>query len=155
MLRDQTAADSFAQFAQGVEPGLRRALTAGFGSEVGREAAAEALLYGWEHWERVGVMESPGGYLFRVGQSKARRMLGRSGRFSRVEVVFDEPWVEPRFGSAWGGLSERQRIVVGLIHAFDWSFAEVADLLGVSRSSVQSYEQRGLRKLRKALGVEG
>lgn len=155
MLRDQTSADSFTDFAKDVEPGLRRALTAGFGSEVGREAAAEALVYGWEHWDRVGAMESPAGYLFRVGQSKARRMLGRARRFSRVEVAFDEPWVEPQFGSAWHGLSERQRIVVGLIHAFEWSFAEVADLLGISRSSVQSYERRGLRKLRRALGVEG
>jgi RNA polymerase sigma-70 factor (ECF subfamily) len=122
---------------------------------VGREAAAEALAYGWEHWDRISGMENPTGYLFRVGQSKARRMVGRSHRLSRVDVVFAEPWVEPRFGSAWGELSERQRVVVGLIHAFDWSFAEVAELLGVSRSSVQSYEQRGLRKLRKALGVEG
>lgn len=155
MLRDRTVSDSFETFARSVEPGLRRALTAGFGPEVGREAAAEALMYGWEHWDRVGGMESPAGYLFRVGQSKARRMVGRSPRFSRVDVVFDEPWVEPKFGPAWSALSEQQRIVVGLIHAFDWSFAEVAGLLGVSRSSVQSYEQRGLRKLRKALGVEG
>ena len=49
MLREQTAADAFSKFARSAEPGLRRALTAGFGSEVGREAAAEALVYGWEH----------------------------------------------------------------------------------------------------------
>ncbi len=54
MLRDQTATDTFTEFARVLEPGLRRALTAGFGSEVGREAAAEALVYGWQHWERVG-----------------------------------------------------------------------------------------------------
>ena len=41
MLRDQTAADTFTEFARRLEPGLRRGLTAGFGSEVGREAAAD------------------------------------------------------------------------------------------------------------------
>jgi len=41
LLRDQIAADTFTEFARRSEPGLRRGLTAGFGSEVGREAAAD------------------------------------------------------------------------------------------------------------------
>jgi len=154
LLRDQTATDTFTELARVLDPGLRRALTAGFGSEVGREAAAEALVYGWQHWERVGGMANPSGYLFRVGQNKARRLAGRSRWLSRDEIVFTEPWAEPAFGPAWSSLSERQRVVVGLVHGFDWSLGEVAELLGVSRSSVQSYEQRALKKLRRDLGVE-
>lgn len=153
MLRDQTEADSFTEFARKAEPGLRRALTAGFGSEIGREAAAEALVYGWEHWSRLSGMDNPSGYLFRVGQNKARRLVGGSRWFGREEIVFEEPWAEPAFGRAWARLSDRQRIVVGLIHAFDWSFSEVASVLGISRSSVQSYEERAMRKLRRELGV--
>ena len=163
MLRDQTTADAFTGFVSRTEPGLRRALTAGFGSEIGREAAAEALAYGWQHWERLSGLENPAGYLFRVGQNVARRMIGRRTRVpiglwtqqGRDEVVFDEPWAEPGFGRAWSRLSERQRMVVGLIHGFDWSFGEVADLLEMSRSSVQSYEKRAMRKLRHDLGVTG
>lgn len=154
MLRDQTDVDSFTEFVRTAEPSLRRGLTAGFGSEVGREAAAEALVYGWEHWGRVGAMANPSGYLFRVGQNAGRRLVGRLGWFGREEVVFDEPWFEPRLGLAWQSLSERQRIVVGLVHGFDWSLAEVASLLGLSKSSVQSYEERGMKKLRRGLGVE-
>ena len=154
MLRDQTAADTFSEFARGLEPSLRRGLTAGFGSEVGREAAAEALVYGWQHWERVEGMDNPAGYLFRVGQNKARRMTGGSRWLSRDEIVFTEPWAEPGFDSAWSSLSYRQRVVVGLVHGFDWSLGEVADLLGLSRASVQTHEQRGLWKLRRGLGVE-
>ena len=154
MLRDQTAADTFTVFARRLEPGLRRGLTAGFGSEVGREAAAEALVYGWEHWGRVEAMDNPSGYLFRVGQNKARRIAGRSRWLSRDEIVFTDPWAEPGFGPAWSSLSDRQRTVVGLVHGFDWSLGEVADLLGLSKASVQSYEQRALKKLRDDLGVE-
>lgn len=163
MLPNQTSVDSFTKFTRDAEPGLRRALTAGFGSEVGREAAAEALAYGWQHWERVEGLANPAGYLFRVGQNKARRLIagrarrrmGRSPWSGHDEIVFAEPWVEPSFGPAWGRLSDRQRIVVGLIHAFDWSYGEVAELLGISRSSVQSYEKRAMQKLRRDLGVGG
>ena len=67
MRREQTSADVFTEFARRLEPDLRRALTAGFGSGVGREAAAEALTHAWEHWDRVQGMANPSGYLFRVG----------------------------------------------------------------------------------------
>lgn len=154
LLRDQAAADTFTNLVRRLEPDLRRALTAGFGSEVGREAAAEALVYGWKHWPRVEGMANPSGYLFRVGQNTARRMTGGSRWLSRDEIVFTEPWAEPGFGPAWSSLSDRERTVVGLVHGFDWSLGEVANLLGVSRSSVQSYEQRGMSKLRRDLGVE-
>jgi hypothetical protein len=51
------------------------ALAAAAGIEAGREATAEALAYGWEHWDRVGSMENPVGYLYRVGRSKARKRV--------------------------------------------------------------------------------
>lgn len=154
MLRDDTDVDAFTELVRLLEPGLRRALTAAFGSEVGREAAAEALAYGWQHWAKVAAMDNPSGYLFRVGQNKARRMTGRSRRWSHDEVLYEEPWAEPRFGPAWSSLSERQRVVVGLIHGFDWTHSEVAALLGVSKGTVQTYEERALKKLRRDLGVD-
>lgn len=154
MLRDDTAVDAFTEFVRRLEPGLRRALTAAFGSDIGREAAAEALAYGWQHWARVAPMTNPSGYLFRVAQNKARRMTGRSRRWSHDEILYQEPWAEPRFGPAWSSLSERQRVVVGLIHGFDWTHSEVADLLQISKGTVQTYEKRALKKLRRDLGVD-
>jgi RNA polymerase sigma factor (sigma-70 family) len=52
-------------------------------------------------------------------------------------------------------LSERQRTVVVLLHCFAWTYAEVAEVLQISRGSVQRHEERALRKLRDALGVSG
>jgi len=153
LLRDRTAEETFTDFARRLEPGLRRALTSGFGSDVGREAAAEALSYAWQHWERVGGMTNPAGYLFRVGQNKARRLIGRSRWLSRDQVVFTEPWAEPGFDRAWSSLSDRQRIVVGLVHGFDWSLGEVAGLLGISKGAAQTHEKRAMTKLRRGLGV--
>ena len=155
MLRDRTAAaEAFTAFVDANEAPLRRALTAGFGSEAGREAAAEALAYGWQHWDRVSSMENPAGYLFRVGQNAARRAAAPRRWFGREEIVYDQPWIEPGFRSAWSSLSDQQRTVAGLIHGFDWSFAEVAEFLGVAKSTVQKHEQRAMSRLRRHLGVE-
>ena len=154
MLKDDTARGQFTDFAATFEPRLRRALTAAFGSELGREAAAEALAYGWQHWARVGVMENPAGYLFRVGQGKARRMRSRRTAIAPVTVGSDVPWVEPGLVPALGKLSERQRVVVSLVHAFDWSMSEVAAFLGVSKATIQSYEKRAMKKLQQELGAD-
>lgn len=64
-----TDLDAFTEFFRDVEPRLRRALVAAYGTERGREAAAEALARAWEHWADVVEMSNPVGYLYRVGQS--------------------------------------------------------------------------------------
>jgi hypothetical protein len=43
----------FERFAAETGPRLRTALTAAYGPDVGADAAAEALAYGWEHWPRL------------------------------------------------------------------------------------------------------
>lgn len=154
MLTDETASELFTSFVLEAEPRIRRALSAAFGSEVGREATAEALAYGWEHWDRVRQMTNPVGYLFRVGRNRGRRMRPRRPAVHRSPGGSGEVWYEPGLAAALGGLSEKQRVVVSLIHAFEWSMGEVADFLGVSKSTVQSYEARAMKKLHHALGVE-
>jgi hypothetical protein len=46
----RTVHDEFEAFVERVEARLRIALVAVFGQDGGRDAAAEALAYGWEHW---------------------------------------------------------------------------------------------------------
>jgi RNA polymerase sigma factor (sigma-70 family) len=50
-------------------------------------------------------------------------------------------------------LSKNQRVAVVLIHGMEYSEREVAELLGISRWSVRTHADRGLRRLRSALGV--
>ena len=52
---------------------LVRVLVAQCGVEPGSDAAADALGYGWEHWDRIGQMANPVGYPYRVAQSSVRR----------------------------------------------------------------------------------
>jgi DNA-directed RNA polymerase specialized sigma24 family protein len=53
--------------------------------------------------------------------------------------------------AALGALRSDQRIAVTLVHAYGWSYAEVADLLRISVAATTNHVHRGLRKLRKVL----
>ena len=152
MTSPETKSQTFAEFHNEAEPQLRRALIARYGGEVGREAAAEALAYGWEHWERVRGMKNPLGYLYRVGQSRSRRLWPRRGVFE-VAAAATLPWVEPGLPRALSRLSARQRQVVVLVHGFEYTHQEVSDLLGISRSTIQNHVERGLARLRSELEV--
>ena len=153
VLPDEVKAVSFTEFVTVYQGKLRQSLTVVFGVDRGKDAAAEALAYGWEHWERVSGMDNPSGYLYRVGYDKARRMTRRTVRLPAVDPE-RQPWVEPAFPKAFASLPEQQRIVVALLHGYQWSMAEVAEHLGVSKGTVQTHARRGLDRLRKKLGAE-
>ena len=153
MLADDTRAVSFTDFVERFEAKLRQALTAAFGPELGREATADALAYGWEHWDRVDTTDNPAGYLYRVGYNRALRSKPKRVRLPRVEVG-RQPWIEPGLPNAFESLPEQQRIVVMLLHGYEWSMSEVAEQLGISKSTVQTHAERGLATLRRSLGVD-
>ena len=149
-VRDERAA--FTAFVTDVEPRLRRALVALRGPERGREAVAEALAWAWEHWPKVQVMENPAGYLYRVGSSRSRARR-RVPLPSRSEPPVAGPGFEPGLEPALARLSERQRTSVVLVHGCGWSYQEVAEALGLSKSSVGTHVARGMERLRSELGA--
>ena len=63
------------------------------------------------------------------------------------------PWVEPELSGALSDLTPRQREVVVLVGAFEYTHQETADLLGISPSSVKTHLGRGMDVLRRRLGV--
>jgi DNA-directed RNA polymerase specialized sigma24 family protein len=148
-MEDPDASD-FESFFDSVEPQLRRAHFAVFGLERGPEATAEAFAWAWETWPRARDLESPIGYLFRVGQSRTRR---RQFRPVFTPATVDDPLIEPKLGAALIDLSESQRAAVVLVHGFGWTLREVAELRGVKVTSIQTHLERGLRRLRAALEV--
>lgn len=142
---------SFEEFVARHGEGLRRALVAAYGVDVGGDACAEALAFAWEHWDRVGAMERPVGYLFRVGQSASRRLLRPRRR--RIELPA-EP-VDPDLGDvgvrldeALLTLSPRQRAAVLLVHGHGYSYTEAAEMTGASVGSVRNELHRAMKRLR-------
>jgi DNA-directed RNA polymerase specialized sigma24 family protein len=142
----------FDRFFAQAEPRLQAAFAAAYGVDHGREAAAEALSWAWEHWERVQGMERPLGYLFRVGQSRTRRIRRPAPRLPEVPTE-QFPDIEPGLPKALAGLSAMQRATVVLVHGFGWSHVEVGEVLGMSASSVATHVRRALAHLRTDLKV--
>lgn len=144
----------FETFAKTAEPRLRFALVSRFGPDIGSQATIDALTHGWRNWDRLQFMNNPIGFLYRVGRNRAVRLLPRYGRprFPDIEPE-REPWVEPGLPDALSRLTPKQRQAVVLIHAFEWTHVEVAELLGVRPTTVQNHLERGLAKLRGALKV--
>lgn len=143
----------FEQFADEVGPRLRAGLVAAYGPIDGLDAAAEALAYGWEHWDELSSMLNPAGYLYRVGQTAARRERRQPPQLPVPDPV-EMPDFEPGLVPALEQLTEPQRVCVMLVHSFGWSQVDVADLLGVGESTVRTHLSRGLNKLRDAFEVE-
>jgi len=129
---------------------LARAFVSSFGLDRGQEALAEAMAYAWEHWEEVEAMQNPVGYLYKVGRSRSRRR--RAAVFPSVAET-GTPWVEPGLPQALSRLTSRQRVAVVLAHGYGWSHREIAELLGTRPTTVQNHIDRGVTKLRSALGV--
>jgi DNA-directed RNA polymerase specialized sigma24 family protein len=140
----------FEEFARQAGPRLARALVASRGVHGAADAASEALAYAFEHWPDVRSMENPMGYLFRVGQTRTRPRR-QPGLPAPDEVGL--PDIEPRLVPALLALPETQRAAVWLVHACDWSYAEVAAALDTSTSMVGNHVSRGLSRLRNELEV--
>jgi DNA-directed RNA polymerase specialized sigma24 family protein len=149
---DASLATAFTGFVRANERRLRHALIAGFGGDLGREAASEALTYAWENWERVHGMENPVGYLYTVGRNWALRSRTEASPPLRLVGRDVEPHVEPGLAAALAALSARQRAVVVMVHCFDWSLAETADVLGLAKTTIQNHLERGMAALRRELG---
>jgi RNA polymerase sigma-70 factor (ECF subfamily) len=156
---DRPAAARFEALLAQVEAPLRRALVAAYGPDLGAEAAADALAYGWEHLDRVSRMDNPGGYLWRVAQTSVRRTTRRRFR--------ERPWPgpagdrraapaadlgDPGLEAALARLTMHQRVAVVLVHGFAYPLAEAAGFLGCSVSTLRNHLERGLARLRNDLG---
>ncbi len=140
----------FEQFAENEGRRLRAALVATYGPDVGADAGAAALAYGFEHWSRLSSMDNPAGYLYRVGQTEARRLLRPAPVFP-IQPAPGCPDFEPGLGPALEELTEQQRVGVLLVHALGWTQAEAAELLDVTVSTLRTHIARGMEKLRVAL----
>lgn len=144
----------FVRFVDEVEPRLLQALVAVYGPVDGRGATVDALSWAWEHWDRLQEIENRSAYLFRVGQSATRRYSVRPlpTRY-RVEGLVEDREIEPGLLPALERLSDQQRTVVVLVHAFGWRQTEVAEWLEISVSTAREHLARGLRRLRGDLEV--
>ena len=138
-------------------PMVRRALVSRFGVDVGSDAASDAIAWGWEHGRAIVSMANPGGYLYRVGQTSARRTHRRVRRSAfPVEPVWtDAPHLPGDVFDALHGLKPDQRVAVLMVHGYGFSYRETAEVLEVSEAAVRNHVHRGMQRLRTEMERQG
>ena len=129
---------------------LRRALLASYGPVVADDIYADTVAWAWEHQDRLAKMTNPGGYLYRVSQSAARRYRHRT--LAWFESSAPPVSVDPDLLVALTKLTARQRAAVILVHGHGESLAAAAAELGCSVSSLRNHLARGLARLRTLIG---
>lgn len=153
--RSEAAASlvGFEAFVRGDGERLRRVLVARHGVELGSEMTADALAYGWEHWERLADMDNPVGYLYRVARSmgRRRRRWGRPAPFPPERLTEPPLPTDPGLHRALARLNLDQRTCVVLVHVFGWSYADVAAAADMTTGAVRNHVHRGLQNLRTQL----
>lgn len=147
----QNSVDGFDSLIDEIRSRLLPVLVAKWGIEVGSDLCSDVEEYAWKNRVKVARMENPLGYLYRVAQSKSRshvRWMKRTTFPSRFpDTVHEDPALHDML-QMLAVLTDDQRVCVMLVHAFGWTYAEVAELLGVTRVVVNHNVHRGLARLR-------
>ena len=152
----------FEDFFRAEYAGLVRALyllTADHGEA--EEMSQEAMARAYERWDRVGSMESPAGYVYRVGVNlnrqrlrhlavRARRLLATTGHVDPEQP----PDVRREIVDAIASISRGQREAFVLVDWLGMNGEEAARWLGITPASVRSRVHRARAVLRDRLGDE-
>ena len=154
--------DSFERVMDCQTERLVRSLTAMFmDRELAADAAQDAFVQLYLHWDKVTASGDPVAWLYRVAINRCRdhrRALARAARLlqrlagnARPEAA--QPEWEPRteFWSVLSGLPHGQRVAAALYYDADFSVAEIANVMGISEGTVSSHLHRARTALRRLI----
>jgi RNA polymerase sigma-70 factor (ECF subfamily) len=120
------------------------------------EIAQDAFLRVFERWDRVGVLEDPTGYLFRVSMNVFRSRYRRASLGLRRELLL-APAATDDLASVethdevvrlLQGLDPKQRAAILLTAILDYSAEEAGRMLGLRASSVRSLTTRARARMK-------
>ena len=145
------AAPSFEAFYRTTYRRLFTALSLATGNRhEAEEVAQEAYVRVFERWDRIGGLDDPTGYLFRVAMNVFRGRYRRASLAIRRALLLapaapdDLAAVEARHEVVrlLSGLEPQARAAVVLTAILDYSAEEAARMLGLRASSVRSLTSR-------------
>jgi RNA polymerase sigma-70 factor (ECF subfamily) len=148
--------DSFEVFYRAQADRVYRALAITLGDpHLAREATDEAMVRAFARWSRVQSLQSPGGWVYRVGLNWATSWWRKLRREQPMPAGHDFPATsDTQAVAALAAIRElpvAQRTVVVCRVLLDLSTADSAELLGVAPGTVKSRLARALTALRAAL----
>ncbi len=122
------------------------------------ELTQDAFVRVLEHWDRVGEMESPSGYLYRTAMNAFRKAHRRAELAARRTVALtpaddgiDEIEANDAAVRALAGLSPRQRAAIVLVDLLGYRSEEAARILGMRAGTVRTHVARGHAALKETM----
>ena len=154
VIPSQRPAPSFDSFYRSRRPAIARALSFALGDvDLATEATDEAFVRAYERWDRVGALDRPDAWVYRVASNWATSVLRRRRRHpSLYEPDVDAPgMVDPAVHRSLAALDVKHRTVVVCRHLLGWSVAETAAALGIREGTVKSRLHRAIQSLQVTL----
>jgi RNA polymerase sigma factor (sigma-70 family) len=152
---------AFVGFYRDSREPLARAVTVTLGDrDLAVEAVDEAMARAYQRWARVGQLDNPGGWVYRVALNWATSILRKRRRARTIgppidAVVHPPAASEPDVMRALAELDVRQRAVVVCRYLLGFSEAETAEALSTRPGTVKSRLFRANRHLSNRLSHLG
>ncbi len=146
---------SFSEFYSIYHHKIAASLALNFGdTELGTEAADEAMARAYARWGVVSGHDNPAGWVYRVGLNWGRSWMRRAGRrlpwLDRTATELPET-ADPALRRALLKLEAKHREVVVCRYYLDWSTLQTAAALEIPTGTVKSRLHQALAKLRTDL----
>lgn len=127
--------------------------------DLAQEVTAEAFARALQRWGRVGAMDSPGGWTYRVALNVLRRRARRAALERRLlSRVAPATIAVPAYAvEVWQvvtGLAPRMRTAVALRYLGGLTEAEVAEVMGIAPGTVAATLHAARRQLAPLLAPE-
>jgi RNA polymerase sigma factor (sigma-70 family) len=146
----------FADFYRQSRPQVARAVAITIGdTQLADEAFDEAMTRAYARWAKVGRLDNPGGWVYRVALNWSRSVLRRVRRPQRVPhaalATPEHVAAEPTIARALDELSVDHRAVVVCRYLLGWSEEQTAAALGIRPGTVKSRASRATKQLQSRL----
>jgi RNA polymerase sigma-70 factor (ECF subfamily) len=121
--------------------------------DLAQEVAAEAFARALQRWERVGQMDSPGGWTYRVALNVLRRRARRAALERRLlphlapPAAITVPAYAVEVWQVVTGLAPRMRTAVALRYLGGLTEAQIADAMGIAPGTVAATLHEARRQL--------
>ena len=144
---------SFEDFWRAERLSVARALAFTLGDvQLAAEATDEAMARAYQRWSRVGTLESPAGWTYRVGLNWSRSVLRRLHRrppawLAQPRTHHDSPPLDPSIAAAMKKLPAIQRAVVVCRVLLNQSESQTATMLRIQPGTVKSRLSRAVHQL--------
>jgi RNA polymerase sigma-70 factor, ECF subfamily len=132
--------------------------------ELAADAAQDAFIQLYRHWDEMQEIQDPVAWLYRVAINRSndyRRRLMRSARLLERLITFspDDDWVasdvtDTQLVSAFRALPLGQRTAATLFYLADFPVAKVARVMNVSEGTVNRHLYRAREALRGTLEAD-